>query len=102
MTEVFDEVVIATHSDQALAMLSDPSTQEQRVLGSIAYQENDVVLHTDTRVLPRNRRAWASWNYQIPEEVQRGATVTYNMNKLQTLNTAETFCLISSQKSLSA
>jgi predicted NAD/FAD-binding protein len=91
--EVFDEVVIATHSDQALAMLSDASAEERRVLGAIPYQENDVVLHTDIRMLPRNRRAWASWNYQIPSETQRSVAVTYNMNKLQRLDASETFCV---------
>ena len=60
--ERFDEVVIATHSDQALRLLADATDREHEVLGSFAYQDNEAVLHTDTRMLPRRRRAWASWN----------------------------------------
>ncbi|MBD3403785.1 FAD-dependent oxidoreductase, partial [candidate division GN15 bacterium] len=82
----FDEVVLATHSDQALAMLADPSEDEKRILGAIPYQENVAVLHTDRSVLPRARRAVASWNYRIPAVPQDLATVTYNMNILQTLD----------------
>jgi predicted NAD/FAD-binding protein len=63
-TERFDKVVIATHSDQALALLSDPSDQERATLGAIGYQANVAVLHTDASVLPRHKRAWAAWNYQ--------------------------------------
>jgi predicted NAD/FAD-binding protein len=92
-TMTFDEVIIAAHSDQALAMLSDATDQEMETLGAIPYQENDTVLHTDTRMLPRSRRAWASWNYQIPEETQRTVAITYNMNKLQTLDAKETYCV---------
>ena len=63
-TERFDKVVLACHSDQALAMLAAPSHAEQQTLGAIRYQPNRAVLHTDTSVLPRSRRAWAAWNYQ--------------------------------------
>lgn len=63
-TERFDRVVLATHPDQALALLSDASAQEREVLGAIRYQANEAVLHTDTRVLPQARRAWAAWNYE--------------------------------------
>lgn len=63
-TERFDKVVIATHSDQALALLSDPSDQERATLGAIGYQDNVAVLHTDASVLPRRKRAWAAWNYE--------------------------------------
>jgi predicted NAD/FAD-binding protein len=61
--ERFDDVILATHSDQALALLADPSDQEREILGAIPYQPNEAVLHTDRRMLPRRRRAWASWNY---------------------------------------
>jgi predicted NAD/FAD-binding protein len=61
--EHFDQVVIATHSDQALALLGDPSTQEARLLGAIPYQRNEAVLHTDSTLLPRRRRARAAWNF---------------------------------------
>ena len=88
----FDQVVIATHSDQALAMLDEPSKAEQEVLGALPYQANDVVLHTDTRLLPRNRRTWSSWNYLLGVDQSR-AVVTYNMNILQGIDAPETFCV---------
>ncbi|MDX1588826.1 MAG: FAD-dependent oxidoreductase [Oleiphilaceae bacterium] len=92
--ERFDQVVMATHSDQALAMLSDPSDDEKRILGALPYQDNDVVLHTDASVLPRNRRAWAAWNYHIPEKANEPVSVTYNMNILQNFQDApETLCV---------
>lgn len=81
--ERFDEVVLAVHSDQALAMLSDPSDDEREVLSAIPYQRNEAVLHTDTTLLPRTRRAWASWNYRIPEQPGRSVSVSYFMNRLQ-------------------
>ena len=89
----FDAVVIATHSDQALALLADPSPQEREVLGAIAYQDNDVVLHTDVSLMPRNRRAWASWNYRLGGSASDMPTVTYDMNRLQSLDAPETFCV---------
>lgn len=88
----FDQVVLATHSDQALRLLADPSPAEQAVLGALPYQENDVVLHTDVRLLPENRRTWSSWNYRLGIDDQR-AVVTYNMNMLQGLSAPETFCV---------
>lgn len=92
--ERFDQVVLATHSDQSLALLSDPSEQEKRVLGALPYQDNDVVLHTDESVLPRSRRAWAAWNYHIPEQTGEPVSVTYNMNILQNFHQApETLCV---------
>jgi len=91
--ERFDQVVIAAHSDQALRMLADPSDREREILGAIAYQPNEVVLHTDSRLLPRSRRAWAAWNYRIPQDTRRAATVTYDMNRLQGLVSREPFCV---------
>ncbi len=91
--ERFDQVVIATHSDQALRMLADPSPAECEILGAMRYQSNDVVLHTDTQCLPQRRRVWASWNYHIPPQPQAAATMTYNMNMLQTLRTQRTYCV---------
>ena len=67
----FDEVVLAIHSDQALAMLADPSPAEREVLGAIPYQRNEVVLHTDESLLPRRRRAWASWNFHLMRRARR-------------------------------
>ena len=91
--ERFDRVVIATHSDQALRLLSDPSDAEREILGAIGYQENEVVLHTDERLLPRERRAWASWNYTAPREPLDRVAVTYNMNMLQSIASSRTFCV---------
>jgi predicted NAD/FAD-binding protein len=73
--------------------LADPSELEREVLGAISYQENDVVLHTDEMLLPRNRRAWAAWNYIIPDQPQPRAALTYNMNMLQSLDAPVTFCV---------
>jgi uncharacterized protein len=89
----FDAVFLACHSDQALRLLADPSDTERQVLGAIPYQENAVVLHTDTRLLPRSRRAWAAWNYHIPTGGTENVSVTYNMNILQGIAAPETFCV---------
>ena len=90
----FDQVILACHSDQALAMLADPTDEERAILRAIAYQKNDVVLHTDASVLPSNRLAWAAWNYMMPEHSTRPVSVTYNMNILQNFDDApETFCV---------
>ncbi len=78
--ERFDAVVLATHSDQALALLSEPSDRERELLGAIPYQPNEAVLHTDRSLLPRRRRAWASWNYHLGSERRGRSTVTYHMN----------------------
>jgi predicted NAD/FAD-binding protein len=83
--EHFDQVFIACHSDQALALLSDASPTEREILGAISYQENEALLHTDTRLMPRKRLAWAAWNYHIPKAAVERVTVTYNMNILQSL-----------------
>lgn len=83
--ERFDAAVIATHSDQALRMLADASDAERAVLAAIPYQENEVVLHTDTSLLPRRKRAWAAWNYHLHHHESTRATVTYCMNMLQGL-----------------
>jgi uncharacterized protein len=91
--ERFDEVVLATHSDQALRMLADPSDREHELLGAVPYQPNEAVLHTDARLLPRRRRAWASWNYHLLDEPPGRTTVTYHMNRLQALAAEREFCV---------
>src|ERR1700754_4468555 len=91
--EVFDEVVLATHSDQALRMLADASDREHEILGAIPYQANEAVLHTDRSLLPRRRRAWASWNYHLLPEPTGMTTVTYHMNRLQALTADREFCV---------
>lgn len=92
-SERFDKVVLACHSDQALALLAKPSEAEQQILGALPYAENDVVLHTDTRLLPRRPLAWASWNYRLGGPRQQPAAVTYNMNILQGIKAPQTFCV---------
>jgi predicted NAD/FAD-binding protein len=92
-SETFDSVFIACHSDQALKMLQDPSMGEKEVLSALPYQRNEVVLHTDTSVLPKKRLAWAAWNYHILEQETGRVAVTYNMNILQSINAPETFCV---------
>lgn len=96
--ESFDRVIFACHSDQALRMLADATEREREILGAIPYQSNHVVLHHDTRVLPDNRRAWASWNYRVIEDMRRPATVTYHMNRLQGLNAPVDFCVTLNQR----
>ena len=95
--ECFDHVFMACHADQALGMLADPSALEREVLGAFAFQPNEAVLHTDATVLPRTRRAWAAWNYQVRQacepETTPGATLTYNMNMLQGLESRHTYCV---------
>ena len=92
-SEDFDEVVIATHSDQALAMLADPSEAEREILGSIPYQRNEATLHTDVSLLPRRRCAWSSWNFHLTEQPAGRTTVTYWMNHLQRLRAEREFLL---------
>jgi uncharacterized protein len=91
--ERFDHAVLAAHSDQALALLADPSRAEREVLGAIPYQPNRAVLHTDASLLPRRRRAWASWNYHLQDEPAAQTTVTYHMNRLQSLDADREFCV---------
>jgi predicted NAD/FAD-binding protein len=94
VTESFDQVVIATHSDQALAMLSDPSEREHEVLGAIPYQHNEAVLHTDSSLLPRRRFARAAWNFHLLREPKPLSTVTYYMNHLQRIQSPyHDFCV---------
>jgi len=84
-------------SASALALLAAPGTRERTVLSAIPYQENDVVLHTDTSLLPRRKLAWAAWNYRIPAVPQQRVAVTYCMNILQGLNCAATVCVTLNQ-----
>ena len=89
--EHHDEVIFACHSDQALALLADPTPQEREVLGAITYQDNDVVLHTDARLLPRQRKAWAAWNAYVPADPQAPCSVSYCMNLLQGITSPRPF-----------
>jgi predicted NAD/FAD-binding protein len=87
----FDEIVIAAHADQALALLADPSVEEQQLLGSFRYARNLAFLHKDAALMPRRRRAWASWNYIGGGKGQDALCVSYWMNRLQALETREDF-----------
>lgn len=94
--EHFDEVILSCHSDQALKMLENPSSSQTEILGAIPYASNEVVLHTDTSILPTRKLAWASWNYSLTgeeSEKSKPATVTYDMNILQRLKANTTFCV---------
>jgi uncharacterized protein len=91
--EEFDHVILACHSDQALELLEDPTDTEHALLTALPYQANDVVLHTDVSVLPRRRRAWASWNYRVGSTPSDPVILTYNMNALQGLAAPPVFCV---------
>ena len=96
--QTFDEVVIACHSDQALMLLSDATEDEDTILSDMPYSINSVVLHTDVNLLPDRKAAWASWNYQLSQDRAKPASVTYNMNILQGLQSDHTFCVTLNQK----
>ena len=92
-TERFDKVIFPCHSDQALALLAEPTRIEKEILGALPYADNDVVLHTDTRLLPKRPLAWASWNYRLGGPADQPAAVTYDMNILQGIESDTTFCV---------
>lgn len=89
----YDQVVVACHSDQALRLLRDPSPAEREILGAIAYQDNDAVLHTDTSLMPRSTRAWAAWNYHRSAQNTGRVSVTYDLSRLQSLPGPRRFLL---------
>jgi hypothetical protein len=84
-TQKFDAVIFASHSDQTLKLLRDASEAEQKILGAIRYQTNEVALHEDASLMPKNKRAWASWNY-ADQFFQSQASLTYYMNRLQAID----------------
>lgn len=85
-TERYDQVVLACHADQALALLADASSRETEILSAFGFQANETVLHTDASQLPRDRRAWAAWNALVPRQPEDACTVSYCMNILQSLD----------------
>ena len=91
--KTFDKVVLATHSDQSLSLLDDPSDDEKKVLSKIKYQKNIAYIHTDENILPKRKNAWSSWNYLLGNEYDKKVTLTYNMNILQSLKAKKTFCV---------
>lgn len=97
-SQTFDAVIFACHSNTALELIQTPSALEQELLGALPYADNDVVLHTDIRRLPARKAAWASWNYNL--NANSRASLTYNMNILQGINSATTFCVSLNQTDL--
>jgi predicted NAD/FAD-binding protein len=93
VTEEFDEVIIACHSDQALAMLGDASESEKAILSAIPYQKNSVVLHTDKTLLPKRKSTWSSWNYLLMGNNHSLPVLTYSMNILQGIESEDEFCV---------
>ena len=91
--ELYDRVIIGTHSDQALKMIENPSHEEREILSAIPYQTNVAHLHWDCSVLPKQKNAWASWNYFKPNKLKDETTVTYYMNMLQSLNIPRNVCV---------
>ena len=90
----YDQVFFACHSDQALQLLTDATQNERDILGAIPYKMNDVVLHTDSSILPKRKKVWASWNYHIGQKDQDCVAVTYYMNRLQNFHHAPVdFCV---------
>lgn len=91
----YDRVIIAAHADDALKLLSDPSPEEKKLLLAWTYSKNNTVLHRDISYLPQNQRAWASWNYIREEgtDIDAPVTLTYDMTRLQCLNTKERYCV---------
>ncbi|RCX06671.1 NAD(P)/FAD-dependent oxidoreductase [Marinomonas foliarum] len=101
-TQDFDQVVFACHSDEALALLADPSADERAILSAIPYRNNDVVLHTDTRLLPKKKLAWSSWNYHLGSDRTKPATLSYNMNILQHFSSDTTYVVTLNQTDMIA
>ena len=89
-TEIFDYIFFACHSDEALKLIIDPSAKEKEVLSSIPYSKNEVTLHTDESIMPKNKLTWAAWNYNIDSTDDMPIALTYNMNILQNLKTQQT------------
>ncbi len=99
--QLFDHVILACHADQALKMLDTPTDAETRILENLPFIDNQVVLHTDTRILPRTPGAWASWNYNVFADHTARTTLTYNMNILQQLDLPDT-CLVTLNQEIDA
>jgi predicted NAD/FAD-binding protein len=89
----FDHAILATHADQSLSIIDEPSSAEREILGAFEFQRNEAVLHSDASLMPRRRRAWASWNYQVPAHEQSAVKVTYYLNRLQKIRAATEFLL---------
>ncbi len=91
--EEFDAVVMATHADITLRLLADVSEREVEILSAFPYQQNQATLHTDASLLPRRKRAWASWNYLVPRDASLPVAITYDLSRLQGHQTSTPICL---------
>ena len=94
----YDQVIMACHGDQALRLLDQPGDREREIMSAFSCSENQVILHTDETLLPRARRAWASWNYRMIDGLEEKSALTYNMNILQNLNTNHTYLVSLNQQ----
>lgn len=91
--KLYDEVIMATHANQSIKLVANMDEEEKSILEYFPYQDNEAILHTETSVLPVNQKAWASWNYLIPSQARKHVSVTYNMNILQSIESARTYCV---------
>jgi len=87
--EKYDYVFFACHSNEVLEILEKPTTNEVEILKALPYQQNNVILHTDSTVMPKNRLSWAAWNYNIDSQKESPVTLTYNMNILQNIKSKD-------------
>lgn len=99
-TELFDEVILATHADMSRHLVSNLDPEERAALDLFTYQDNEAILHTDTSILPDKKRTWASWNYRIPAIDNSHVSVTYNMNMLQGIESEKTYNVSLNQSEL--
>ncbi|MDA8561649.1 FAD-dependent oxidoreductase [Gammaproteobacteria bacterium] len=99
-SHVFDKVIMATHANDTLTLIENPNSEEANILSCFPYQDNHVALHTDTSVLPKNRRAWAGWNYRVDEGNKQSCRLSYNMNILQNIQSKTTYCVSVNQSDL--
>ena len=91
--KLYDEVIMATHADQSINLVANMDEEEKSILEYFPYQDNEAILHSDTTVLPVNKKAWASWNYLIPSQARKYVSTTYNMNILQSIESDRTYCV---------
>ncbi len=96
----FDQVIFACHADESLEILKDASAKEREVLGDLRYSKSNVILHKDTELLPRKKRAYSSWNYLMTNDSMDNSTLTYNMNILQGITSNDTYCVTLNSKKL--
>ncbi len=94
----YDQVILACHADEALALLDEPTAAEKQVLGKFQFSENRVILHTDISHLPKREKAWASWNYRVVDSAREQTALTYNMNILQRLTSSTTYLVTLNQE----